>query len=327
MDLLSPKNCIVGLSIKMTSIIVNTFYRALLKIEEESEEGFSKYNAKTLAVRLVDDLYPEDGYIALEDDVRGSLRVHLDDRFLDRLREHIAKGLDLKQATEAIGFKEEVVIPVAAPEVKEVKVKEVKPKLTKEQKEAEKAEKEAAKAVKAKADADAKAVKAKADADAKAAKAVKAKADADPVEALTEKLSEMVVARKKASAKPKFVGNLEKMNATLEKTWKKVATEKNVELTDELKTKFLTQINLLDNTVYNAKKFEVHVAEFFTPKVPELKVEPMEMFPVEFKGKEYWVNKAGVVYQTIKQEDGSEIEKKVGHVGQLSFSEMEMPDM
>ena len=316
----------------MTSIIINNFYRALLRIEEE--EGFAKYNAKTLAVRLVDDLYPEDGYIALEDDPRGTLRVHLDDKFMDRIREQIAKGLNLKEATEAVGFKkeepapQEAVVPVAA-EIKEIKVKEVKPKLTKEQTEAEKAEKEAAKAAKAKADADAKAekeaakaAKAKADADAKAAKAAKPK---DPVAEVTEKLAELTVEKKKAPAKPKFVGNLEKMNATHEKVWKKVAAEQKVELTDDLKKQFLAQINALDNTVYNAKKLEVHMTEFFAPKDEEMKTEPMEMDPVEYKGKEYWVNKEGVVYETIKQEDGTEVDKKVGRVGQLYFSDMEMP--
>jgi chemotaxis protein histidine kinase CheA len=323
----------------MTSIIVNTFYRALQKIEEEDVEGFSKYNAKTLAVRLVDDLYPEDGYIALEDDPRGTLRVHLDENFLGRVREQIAKGLNLKEATEAVGFKEEAKqeaeVPVAAvPDVKEVKVKESKPKLTKEQKEAEKAAKvkadadakaakEAAKAAKAQADAEAKSAKeakAKADADAKAAKAAK-----NAVAEVAEKLAEMTVSAPKKVVKAKFVGNLEKMNATHEKVWKKVAVEKGIELTDELKTQFLAQINLLDNTVYNEKKLEVHIAEFFTPKKPELKTEPMEMDPVEYKGKEYWVSADGRVWEDVEQEDGSVIQKKVGQVGQLYFSELEMP--
>lgn len=282
----------------MTSIIKNTFFRALMRIEEENADGsgFAKWNAKTLTERLVDDLYPEDGYITLEDDPRGSLRVHLDERFLTRVRGEIAKGLGLKEATEAVGFRQEAEVPVAAPEevkpleVKEVKVKVVKPKLTKEQKAAEKA--------------------------------------AKSVEEVTEKMAAMVVEpppKKKAPAKPKFVGNLEKMNATNEKLWKKVAAEKKVELNDDLKKQFLAQINALDNTVYNAKKLEVHMNEFFTPKVPELKKEPMEMFPVNFKGKEYWVNDAGVVYETKIQEDGSEVEVKVGNVGMLAFSELEMP--
>lgn len=284
----------------MTSHIKNAFYRALQRIEEETADGFKNYNAKTLALRLVDDLYPEDGYIALEDDPRGSVRVHLNERFMDRIRELIAKGMNLKESTESVGLKEEVTVPMAEdppnrantggaaplPEIKEVKVKETKPKLTKEQKEA--------------------------------AKVAKKEPD---VEALTEKLAEMTVApKKKAPAKPKFVGNLEKMNATHEKLWKKVAADLKVELTDDHKKRFLAEINALDNTVYNAKKLEVHMREFFTPKVPELKTEPMEMEPVEFKGKEYWVTADGRVWET---QDG--VEKHVGRVGQLSFGEMEMP--
>ena len=286
----------------MTSIIKNTFFRALMRIEEENADGsgFAKWNAKTLTERLVDDLYPEDGYITLEDDPRGSLRVHLDERFLTRVRGEIAKGLGLKEATEAVGFRQEAEVPVAAPEevkppeVKEVKVKVVKPKLTKEQKAAEKAAKEEQKSV----------------------------------EEVTEKMAAMVVEpppKKKAPAKPKFVGNLEKMNATNEKLWKKVATEKKVELNDDLKKQFLAQINALDNTVYNAKKLEVHMNEFFTPKEKKVTTEPMQMVSVDFKGKEYWVNDAGVIYETKTQEDGSEVEVKVGNVGMLAFSEMEMP--
>jgi hypothetical protein len=282
----------------MTSHIKNAFYRALQRIEEETADGFKNYNAKTLALRLVDDLYPEDGYIALEDDPRGSVRVHLDNRFMDRIRELIAKGLNLKEATESVGLKEEVTVPMAEdppnrantggaaplPEIKEVKVKETKPKITKAAKEA-------------------------------------AKKKEPDVEEITEKLAEMAVApKKKAAAKPKFVGNLEKMNATHEKLWKKVAADLKVELTDDHKNRFLAEINALDNTVYNAKKLEVHMREFFTPKVPELKTEPMEMTQVEFKGKEYWVSDDGRVWET---QDG--VEKHVGRVGQLSFGEMPMP--
>jgi capsule polysaccharide export protein KpsE/RkpR len=307
----------------MTSIIKNTFYRALMRIEEENADGsgFAKWTAKTLTERLVDDLYPEDGYITLEDDPRGSLRVHLDERFLTRVRGEIAKGLGLKEATEAIGFKaeveprQEVTVPVAAPpEVKEVKVKVVKPKLTKEQKEAEKAAKEAEKKAAKEEE------KARRDRELAAPDAM--------VEEVTEKMAAMSVdppPKKKAPAKPKFVGNLEKMNATHEKLWKKVAAEKKVELNDDLKKQFLAQINALDNTVYNAKKLEVHMNEFFTPKEPELKKEPIEMFPVDFKGKEYYVSADGRVWETKTLEDGSEVEVKVGNVGMLAFSEMEMP--
>jgi hypothetical protein len=342
----------------MTSIIINNFYRALLRIEEE--EGFSKYNAKTLAVRLVDDLYPEDGYIALEDDARGCLRVHLDERFLTRVREQIAKGLNLKEATEEVGFKEEeprkqdVVVPTTEPEpvkpadTKEIKVKEVKPKLTKEQKEAEKAAKEAekvakaekaaadkaAKEAKAKADAEAKEAKAKADAEAKAAKEAKAKADAEAKAAKAsedtddediKRLKEAKPAepKKVAPPKPKFVGNMEKLTPTHDKLFKKVAADLKVEPAADAKKKFLAQVNALDNKDFNAKKLEEHMKAFFAPPPAETKEE--ECSPVDYKGKSYWVSGDGTVYDTIVQEDGSEIDKNVGKVGMAYFADMEMP--
>jgi hypothetical protein len=317
----------------MTSIIINNFYRALLRIEEE--EGFSKYNAKTLAVRLVDDLYPEDGYITLEDDPRGCLRVHLDERFLSRVREQIAKGLNLKEATEEVGFKEEeprtqeVTVPTAEPEpvkpadTKEIKVKEVKPKLTKEQKEAEKlakAEKavadKAAKEAKAKADAEAKEAKKKADEEAKAAKEAKAKADAEAKVAEPEP-------KKVAPPKPKFVGNMEKLTPTHDKLFKKVAADLKVEVAADAKKKFLAQVNALDNKDFNAKKLEEHMKAFFAPPPPETKEE--ECSPVEYKGKSYWVSGDGTVYETQIQEDGEEIDKNVGKVGMAYFADMEMP--
>ena len=331
----------------MTSIIINNFYRALLRIEEE--EGFSKYNAKTLAVRLVDDLYPEDGYIALEDDARGCLRVHLDERFLTRVREQIAKGLNLKEATEEVGFKEEeprkqeVTVPTAEPEpvkpadTKEIKVKEVKPKLTKEQKEAEKAAKEAeklAKAEKAAADKAAKEAKAKADAEAKAAKEAKAKADAEAKAAKAsedtddediKRLKEAKPAepKKVAPPKPKFVGNMEKLTPTHDKLFKKVAADLKIEPAADAKKKFLAQVNALDNKDFNAKKLEEHMKAFFAPPPPETKDE--ECTEVEFKGKTYWVNADGTVYETEVQEDGSEIDVTKGKVGMAYFADMKMP--
>lgn len=317
----------------MTSIIINNFYRALLRIEEE--EGFSKYNAKTLAVRLVDDLYPEDGYITLEDDPRGNFRIHMNDTFLDRMKADIAKGLSITEALESHGLepdeksKQVVTVPIAEPEpvkpaeTKEVKVKEVKPKLTKEQKEAEKlakAEKaaadKAAKEAKAKADAEAKEAKKKADEEAKAAKEAKAKADAEAKVAEPEP-------KKVAPSKPKFVGNMEKLTPTHDKLFKKVAADLKVEMAADAKKKFLAQVNALDNKDFNAKKLEEHMKAFFAPPPPETKEE--ECSPVEYKGKSYWVSGDGTVYETIVQEDGEEIDKNVGKVGMAYFADMEMP--
>jgi len=332
----------------MTSIIINNFYRALLRIEEE--EGFSKYNAKTLAVRLVDDLYPEDGYITLEDDPRGNFRIHMNDTFLDRMKADIAKGLSISDALDSHGLesdeksKQVVTVPIAEPEpvkaadTKEIKVKEVKPKLTKEQKEAEKAAKaekaaadKAAKEAKAKADAEAKAAKAKADAEAKAAKEAKAKADAEAKAAKAsedtsdediKKLKE-AEPKKVAPPKPKFVGNMEKLTPTHDKLFKKVAADLKVEMAADAKKKFLAQVNALDNKDFNAKKLEEHMKAFFAPPPPETKEE--ECSPVEYKGKSYWVSGDGTVYETQIQEDGEEIDKNVGKVGMAYFADMEMP--
>jgi hypothetical protein len=49
------------------------------------------------------------------------------------------------------------------------------------------------------------------------------------------------------------------------------------------------------------------------------------MTETEFKGKTYYVTDDGVVYEPITQEDGTVVDKRVGKVGQLAFSEMEMP--
>lgn len=287
----------------MTSIIINSFYRALCSINDYTP--IKDMDIKKLAVTLVDALYPEDGYVTLEDDPRGNFRMHLNDKFMDRMRAEVAKGLTVAEAIETTGLKEEkqeVTVPVAVPEVKEVKVEPPKPKkpkaapkpkLTPEQEAAAKAEKEA-----------------KAAADKAAKEAQKAAEKAAKEEA-------------KKIPKPKFVGNVEKLNPTQEKMWKKIAADANVELTDDHKKRFIVAVNALDHTVYNQKKLEVHMAEFFVPKPVVTKEEAM--VAVEFNDKEYWVNKEGVVHETTKQEDGSEIDKKIGHVGMAEFADMKMP--
>ena len=127
----------------------------------------------------------------------------------------------------------------------------------------------------------------------------------------------------KKAPKPKFVGNIEKLNPTQEKAWKKAAADAKVELTDDHKKRFIAAVNALDHTVYNQKKLEVHMAEFFAPKEPVTK--DVTMVPVEFEGKDYWVDKEGNVYETIKQPDGSDIDKKVGNIGMAGFADMPMP--
>ena len=286
----------------MTSIIINSFYRALCSINDFTP--IKDMDMKKLAVTLVDALYPEDGYVTLEDDPRGNFRMHLNDQFMDRMRAEVAKGLTVAEAIETTGLKEEkqeVTVPIAVPEVKEVKVEPPKPKkpkaapkpkLTPEEEAAAKAEKEA-----------------KAAADKAAKEAQKAAEKAAKEEA-------------KKAPKPKFVGNIEKLNPTQDKLWKKIAADAKVDLTDDHKKRFIAAVNALDHTVYNQKKLEVHMAEFFVPK-QETKEEAMVL--VEFNDKEYWVNKEGVVHETIKQPDDTEIDKKVGHVGMAEFADMQMP--
>jgi hypothetical protein len=282
MDLKLSNQTKIGQKARMSSIIINSFYRALTSIEEN--EGIKNLTVKKLTTLLVDILYPEDGVLTWEDE--KTLKIKFNGK------------VPVEEETHSV----EITIPVAEPvpepvaepvaEVKEVKVKETKPKLTKEQKEAEKAaakaEKEAAKAEK------------------EAAKAAKAAEPKEP---------------KPKAAKSKFVGNLEKLNPTQDKLWKKVAADSKVELTDDHKKRFLAHINELDNTEYNTKKLETWMSEFFAPKEP--KTADVEMFVVEYKGKEYFVDENEDVYETVP---GTDVEKKVGKIGMAYFKDMVMPE-
>ena len=208
----------------MSSIIINSFYRALTSIDEY--EGIKNLTVKQLTTLLVDQLYPEDGVLTWENE--KTLKIKFNGK------------VPVEEETHSVEITIPVAEPVVAekapePEVKEIKVKEVKPKLTKEQKAAEKAEKEA-KAAEAKAAKELKAAEAKAAKETKAAKpkAPKAKESAEPVIAKPVVAeppapAEPVVAEPKATkpkaVKAKFVGNLEKLNPTQDKLWKKVAAE------------------------------------------------------------------------------------------------------
>ena len=311
----------------MSSIIINSFYRALTSIDEY--EGIKNLTVKQLTRVLVDQLYPEDGVLTLEDE--KTLKIKFNGKVPVEEETHsVEVTIPVAEPAE----------PVAQPEVKEIKVKEVKPKLTKEQKAAEKAAKEA-KAAETKAAKELKAAEKEAAKEAKAAKpkATKAKApepapvevkpvEVKPVEVKPVEVKPVEVkpaepkVTKPKTAKAKFVGNLEKLNPTQDKLWKKVAAESKVELTDDHKKRFLAHINELDNTEYNTKKLETWMSEFFTPKEHDTKTAEVEMFAVDYKGKEYGVDKNGDVYETIP---GTDVDKKVGKVGMLYFADMEMP--
>ena len=298
---------------KMSSIIINSFYRALTSIDEF--EGIKNLTVKQLTRLLVDQLYPEDGVLVWENE--------------DTLK--IRRTPAVQEVTVPVVTAEPVVAP-AEPEVKEIQVKEVKPKLTKEEKAAAKVAKEAAKAVKD-------AAKAAKDA-AKASKVPKVK-EPEPAPAPVEpapapapapeapKVKEPKESKAKTPKEPKepkakFVGNLEKLTPTQDKLLKKTATEGNVELASDAKTKFIAFVNAMDNKDFNAKKLEEHMKAFFAPKAVVEK--DADLVEVEYKGNMYWVDvNSKDVYETEIHADGSEIDKKVGKVGLLNFAGMKMP--
>jgi hypothetical protein len=64
------------------------------------------------------------------------------------------------------------------------------------------------------------------------------------------------------------------------------------------------------------------MSEFFAPK-EETKTADVEMFVVEYKGKEYFVDENEDVYETVP---GTNVEKKVGKIGLAYFKDMVMPE-
>ena len=291
----------------MSSIIINCFYRALTNIDEN--EGIKNLSVKQLTRLLVDQLYPEDGVLVWENE--------------DTIK--IRRTPAVQAVTVPVEVPAEPV--VVATEVKEVKVKEVKPKLTKEEKAAAKAAKDAAKAAKPAKAPKASKVKTPEPVSEPEPEPVPAPAPAPVVPAPEEpKVKEVKpkAAKEPKEPKAKFVGNLEKLTPTQDKLLKKTATESKVELASDAKTKFIEFVNAMDNKDFNAKKLEEHMKAFFTPKAPEVK--DTECVAVEYKGKEYWVDVGtGDVYESEKQEDGSDIDNWVGNVGVLYFADMKMP--
>jgi len=288
----------------MSSIIINSFYRALTNIDEN--EGIKNLSVQQLTRLLVDQLYPEDGVLVWENE--------------DTLK--IRRTSVVQTVNVPIAPAEPVVEPVAvAPEVKEVKVKEVKPKLTKEEKAAEKAAKDAAKATKAPKASKVKAPEPVATVPAPVPEPVAPVPEPVPAPiAEAPKVKEVKVKEPKA----KFVGNLEKLNPTQDKLLKKTAADGNVHFAIDTKVKFIAFMNAMDNKDFNSKKMEEHMKAFFAPKAPEVK--DADCTEVDFKGKTYWVDvNNGDVYEPEKQEDGSEIDKKVGKVGLAYFADMKMP--
>jgi hypothetical protein len=132
---------------------------------------------------------------------------------------------------------------------------------------------------------------------------------------------EAAKAAKVKPAKVKAEVNIEKLNPTQTKLFKKVLEGKD---SDENKKAFLDQMNALSSDEYNSKKMEDHMRSFLASLVPEpepeAETEELECDVVEFKGKEYSVSADGTVYDEI---DG--VYKKVGMVGMADFADMKIP--
>jgi hypothetical protein len=124
-------------------------------------------------------------------------------------------------------------------------------------------------------------------------------------------------AAKVKPAKVKAEVNIEKLNPTQTKLFKKVLEGKD---SDENKKAFLDQMNALSSDEYNSKKMEDHMKSFLAGLVPAAETEELECDVVEFKGKEYSVSADGTVYDEI---DG--VYKKVGMVGMADFADMKIP--
>jgi flagellar biosynthesis GTPase FlhF len=149
----------------------------------------------------------------------------------------------------------------------------------------------------------------------KAAKEEKKKADAEAKEAAKKSKEEA----KKAKEKPS-TANIEKLNPSQTKQLKAAAEKAKVPIAKDINKKFLEHVNKLSASEFNSKKLDEHMVDFVTP-APAPPAEDTEAVEAEWKGKSYWVDKEGCVYEDV---DGTE--KVVGRVGIAHFEGMKMPD-
>jgi len=119
--------------------------------------------------------------------------------------------------------------------------------------------------------------------------------------------------------------NLEKLNPSQTKQLKAAADKVKVTLAKDANKKFIEFVNGLEKEDYNSKKLDGHMTDFVATLVPpEPDPVPVEQseeaWGVEWKGKEYSVDKKGRVWEEV---DG--VHKAVGMVGIAYFEGMEMP--
>lgn len=229
-----------------------------------------------------------------------------------------------KEAAKAEAKAAREAAKVAKAEAKSAKA--ASPKKSPEEKEAEKvakAEAKAAEKAKAKAEADAeKAAKKEAE---KAEKAAKKEAE-KAAKAEAKKASPKKAAEKPLPASPKLDVNVPKIDPT----WRKCLKEADKEHAKELEPELLKYLNSISNAVFNDRTAKQHVAEFLASRAPApaAPMEPIDLEVVEFKGKEYYVNRETKrVYVGVYGDDGElKVTDGVGYVGMAEFKDMELDD-
>jgi hypothetical protein len=235
------------------------------------------------------------------------------------------------KAAKAKKAKKEVapapVVAEPAPEpVKSPKEVKAEAKAAKAAKEAEKAaEKEAAKVAKAAAKAATPKKSPK-----KAAKAPEPEPEPVPAPvAESPKKSPKKAATKKV--KPAEDANLQKIDPT----WRKHLKKADKDGAKESEPLLLAYLNALSKEEFNAKKAEDHVTDFLAGRAAPAAAAveddgkvAAELTPVEFEGKDYYVNpETNRVYEgegEYDEEVGWTNYKPVGYVGMAKFAEMKV---
>ena len=116
----------------------------------------------------------------------------------------------------------------------------------------------------------------------------------------------------------------------IDPTWRKCLKEADKEHAKELEPELLKYLNSISNAAFNDRTAKQHVAEFLASRAPApaAPMEPIDLEVVEFKGKEYYVNRETKrVYVGVYGEDGElKVTDGVGYVGMAEFKDMELDD-
>jgi hypothetical protein len=168
---------------------------------------------------------------------------------------------------------------------------------------------------------------------AKRAKVVKPKAKKPDaaVDALADKVGELAIG---AGAAPPAKANMAKVSPACKKALKTRAAEFDSVVNQDTENELLVYLNGLTVAEFKAKKkAEEHVPDFYAwlrakDKGPTETIRT-GCVPVEFKGKNYYVDAEGQVYVGEgKQDDAGQWTsyKGIGVVGVNDFADMELPE-